>query len=117
MAEWSVNNRACTTLWFTLLNMDQLFTNFDDSGSLTMKDLTFFNPTSSSDARRIEATLISDQLDTTFIEGRGARYEDGIDREAAVASMIDILTDEGKTLEEFATSVDESYLFWEEPQL
>jgi len=114
MADWTKNNRACTTLWTTLYNMQQLVTNFEESGELKMSDLTFYNVLSSSELRQQEARIIADQLDNVFRVGRGAKYEEGIDRSKAMSSMIEVLTDEEKELKELAKTVDESYLFWGE---
>jgi hypothetical protein len=114
MADWSRNNRACTTLWTTLFNMQQLSTNFDDSGDLTMKDLVFFNPLSSSGLRKQEATIIADQLDHIFRVGRGAKYEDSVDRASAMSRMVDTLVDEDKQVKDLASVIDDSYNFWGE---
>ena len=114
MQEWSENNRACTTLWSTLFRMRQLFTSFSDSGTLTMPDLTFFNPTASASMRRQEATILADELDNIFIVGRGAQYEDGVSHDQAVAATIEILTNGEKNLTDLALAVDENYLFWGE---
>jgi len=114
MAQWSRNNRACTTLWTTLYTMQQLTTNFEDSGALTMNDLTFFNALSGPDLRNQESKIIADQLDNVFRIGRGAKYEQGIDRSKAISNMIEILCDEEKQVNELAFTVDEAYLFWGE---
>jgi hypothetical protein len=116
MHEWSGNNRACTTLWSTLFRMNQLFTSFNESGTLTMPDLTFFSPTDSSSMRRQAATILADQLDNIFIVGRGAEYEQGVTHDGAVAATIEILTDAEKSLTDLALVVDENYLFWGEPR-
>lgn len=114
MANWTKNNRACTTLWTTLFNMKQLQSNFEDSGQLKMEDLTFYNVFSSSDQRNQQAKIIADQLDNIFRIGRGAKYENGISRSDAVTTMIVILTDDSKTVEELAIKIDKQYLFWGE---
>lgn len=116
MQEWSENNRACTTLWTTLFRMNQLFTSFDESGTLTMPDLTFFSPTDSSSMRRQAAIILADQLDNIFTVGRGAQYEDGVTHDQAVAATVEILTDAEKNLTDLASAVDENYLFWGEPR-
>jgi predicted RNase H-related nuclease YkuK (DUF458 family) len=94
--------------------MQQLITNFDESGDLKMNDLTFFNVLSSSDLRKQESKIIADLLDNVFRIGRGAKYEEGIDRSKAISSMIEILSDEDKQVKELAFTVDEAYLFWGE---
>ena len=114
MAEWSKNNRACTTLWTTLFRMNQLFTAFIDSGELKMNDLTFFNEATSDELRAEEAMILADQLDNIFIIGRGAEYEADIDQTTALTAIVAVLTDEDKTVEELASVVDDNYLFWGE---
>jgi len=113
-ATWTANNRACTTLWTTLYNMTQLVTNFDDSGELKMKDLTYYNPLASAEMRRQAALMISDQLDNIFRIGRGAKYEKDIDRDDAITGMMEVLEDENKTVKELASVADKLYRFWGE---
>ncbi|MDJ1498911.1 hypothetical protein QNI19_38645 [Cytophagaceae bacterium DM2B3-1] len=114
MADWSKNNRACTTLWTTLFLMQQLSTNFDDSGDLKMSDLTFYNTLGSSELRKQQAKIVADQLDNIFRIGRGAKYEENVDRGKAMNGMIEILTEESKQIKDLASNVDDSYRFWEE---
>lgn len=114
MTEWSKNNRACTTLWATLFRMNQVFTPFSESGELSVGDLTFYNEASSNELREQEATIMADQLDIIFIVGRGAEYEEHVDRTTAVASLVSILTNETKTVTDLAGVVDDHYLFWGE---
>ena len=114
MANWTKNNRACTTLWSTLNRMQQLSTNFDKSGDLKMNDLTFFNVLGSTELRRQQATIIADQLDNIFRIGRGAKYETGFDRTKAINSMVEILINEEKRINDLASTVDDAYNFWGE---
>lgn len=114
MADWSKNNRACTTLWTTLTKMQQLSTNFDDSGDLKMNDLTFYNALGSADLRKQQAIIIADQLDNIFRIGRGAEYEKDIDRSKAISSIVAILIDEEKLVKDLASTVDDAYNFWGE---
>ena len=117
MADWSANNRACTTLWSTLFYMHQLATNFDESGDLAMSDLTYFNPLSSSELRRQQAIILADQLDNIFRIGRGAQYENNVDRTNAMNSIITILIDGKNMVKDLAKTVDDSYRFWGENPL
>jgi hypothetical protein len=114
MADWTRTNKACSTLWLTLFNMQQLSTNFETSGDIKMNDLTFFNELDSSELRQQQAAVVADQLDNIFRTGRGATYEAGFDRTKAMTGMISILTDAGKTVSDLAANVDGSYLFWQE---
>jgi len=114
MANWSPTIRACKTLWTTLFQMHQLVTNFDDTGNLKISDLTFYNSLSSAALRQQNATILADladQLDNTFITGRGATYKAGADRTKAMQTMVDILTDGTKMVSDLAVAVDGCYQF------
>jgi hypothetical protein len=114
MADWTKNNRACTTLWTTLFKMQQLSTNFDDSGELKINNLTFYNSLGSAELRKQQAIIIADQLDNVFRIGRGAEYEKNVDRTKAISCTVDILTDEDKLVKDLASAIDDSYNFWGE---
>jgi len=114
MADWSPNNRACTTLWSTFYIMKQLSTNFNDSGDLVMSDLTYYNPLASAELRKLDAKMIADQLDNVFRVGRGAKYEDKMTKTKAINSMVKVLTDDTKMVKDLAKAVDDAYRFWGE---
>lgn len=114
MAIWTSTNRACKTLWTSLYSMQQLVTNFDDSGALFMNDLTFYNELADADQLSDEAKIVADQLDNIFINGRGAKYEPGVDHAQAISGMIAILIDKTKQVQDLASQVDASYKFWGE---
>jgi hypothetical protein len=114
MFQWSNNNRACSTLWSSLFTMHELNTNFVNSGTLTMQDLTFYNPLSSADLRNQEANDIANHLDTVFITGRGAKYQSGVDQSDAVSKMAAILSDGTKTLTDLASTAHDCYSFFGE---
>jgi hypothetical protein len=111
MADWSNNNRACTTLWAELHNMQQLSNNFDDSGKLQMKDLLFYNSLSSAELRESQAVTIADHLDNFFRLVLKAPYETDIDRTSAIHKMVGILIDGSKYVSDLASTVDDSYKF------
>jgi len=112
MADWTKNNRACTTLWTTLYSMQQLSTNFDDSGELKMNELTFYNSLDSAELGKQQSTIIADHLDNVFRLGSGATFEPGINRTKALSNMIEVLADEEKQVKDLASTVDEAYSFW-----
>ena len=116
MSNWTMNNRASTTLWTTLSRMNQLDTNFEESGALKISDLTFFNTLSSSAAQAQDAAMIADELDNIFRVGRGAEFEDGVDRLIAMDAMVTVLSDPEKLVMELAQTVDDMYRFWKETQ-
>lgn len=114
MGKWDTNARANETLWTTLYLLNQLFTNYKESGSLAMKDLTFYNPLVSSDFRRNQALMLADQLDNVFRMGRGAIFEPGVERGDAILKITGLMTDGEKTVEDLAELVDDLYKFWQE---
>ena len=117
MAEWKKNNRACTTTWTTLRVLGQNDLVFKDSGNVEMNKLTFWNQTTSSDLREIQARALAIQIDNIFRMIRKAEYEDGIDTENAIDSICDALTTEAMTISELAEVNDSLYLFWGEDEI
>ena len=111
---WSMNNRSCTTTWITLFRLKQLRKPFAEAGNIRMKDLKFFNPHLSLELLRQEAAMLTDMIDVIFIVGRGAVYEDGINRPIAMNKMTDILTNANSTVADFAAVNDGNYMFWNE---
>ncbi|WP_345972167.1 hypothetical protein [Sulfurimonas diazotrophicus] len=114
MAYWSKNNRACKTTWSTLKLLDQLDTVFLEAGELKIKELTFFNQTSSTDQRKAAARMLAIQLDNVFREVRGATYEEDITGEQAIDSMLKVLTTPEATVSDLAEKCDVSYNFYGE---
>lgn len=111
---WSTSNRADTTLWITLYSMNQLTTNFADSGTLTMDQLTFFNPLASPEQQAHTVAMVADQLDNVFLNGRGATYEPGVTHSSAISGLVAILGDKTQTVATLASTADSLYLFWDE---
>ena len=111
MSDWSKNNLACTTTWTTLMVLEQLHEVFSKSGTLTMKDLAYWNNAASAEMRKIQATTIAHQTDNIFIKLRGAKYEAGSTQQKAVDEMVTTMTDETKTVSDLAAINDSNYLF------
>jgi uncharacterized protein YicC (UPF0701 family) len=116
MAKWSKNNRACKTAWSTLRVLEQLKEVFSAAGSLKMRDLTFYNQTSSKELRASLSRMLATQLDNIFREIRSARYEEGVTAEQAIEAMAGILTDGDLTVADLAETCDESYKFFGEDE-
>jgi hypothetical protein len=75
-----------------------------------MSDLLFYNPTSSQDYLKIEATLIANKIDQQFTIG-GAKLENSISRNSALMDMITTLLDKNKTILDLAEVNDKNYYF------
>lgn len=114
MSIWNRNNRACTVTWITLRVLDQNNKVFRESGVVRMPELTFWNQAASSEMRKLQATVISNQMDNFFRQIHRAVYEEGVAREKAVSGMVNILTDEEKTISDLAEAADANYQFWGE---
>jgi len=114
MADWSKNNRACTTTWTTLMVLDQLKTGFDDAGGMKMSLLTFWNAADSGEMRSLKVSTLAIQMDNIFTMVRGAKYEEGKDKGSALQDIKNIMTSPDKTVKDLAAANDENYLFWQE---
>jgi hypothetical protein len=111
MAEWSPNNRACKTTWFTLFVLNQHQEAFPDAGELKMKDLTFYSRTADADLRKTMARDLAIAMDNNFRLIRGADFEKSVQPGAAIKDMVDVLLDEDKTMTELAAVNDDNYRF------
>ena len=111
MAEWSPNNRACKTTWFTLFVLNQHQEAFPDAGKLQMKDLTFYSRTADADLRKTMARDLAIAMDNNFRLIRGANFEQSVQPEAALGDMVNTLLDEDKTMADLAGVNDNNYRF------
>ncbi len=116
MCTWNKNNRACTTTWTTLRVLDQNMKVFNDSGEVKMSNLTFWNPTASSEMRKFQATSLANQIDNVFILIRKAKYENNVTKEKAITDITNTFINENKTICDLAEVIDSDYLFWGEEQ-
>ena len=114
MPAWSPNNLACRTTWTTLMVLDQSDETFDASGAIKVRDFTFWNNADSAEMRKTKATTLAVQMDNIFVKLRGARYETGVDAEAAIKAIVAILTKGDRTMADLAARNDASYQFWGE---
>lgn len=110
MANWTTDKPAHVDTWFSLFRLKQIREPFDGAGKIKMSELLFYNPTSSDDHLKIEATLIANTIDKQFT-GWGAKLENNISRNAAILDMINILIDKEKTILELAEINDKNYFF------
>jgi hypothetical protein len=111
MADWSKNNRACKTTWFTLFVLDQSDKAFKESEDIRMNELTFWNQSSSAEMRQSQARALCIQMHNNFTLIRKAKLENGVNKEKAIFDMCNVLMDESKTLKDLAAVIDDNYLF------
>lgn len=116
MAEWSVNHRACTTTYTTLIVLAQLPRDlpFPDAGAVKMNGLAFWKLTSSAQVRRVQAGALAVQIDNVFRDIRGAVYEPGVDPDAVPGLIREALLRSEDTVADLAALFDGLYLFWRE---
>ena len=58
MAKWTTENPAFVDTWFSLFRLGQTKKQFNAADTIKMSEFTFFNPLSSKDNLKIEATII-----------------------------------------------------------
>jgi hypothetical protein len=114
MADWNKNNRACTTTWSTLRVLAQHEEVFSRSGSLAMKQLTFWNPTVTAQMKDLQVQTLARQMDNVFRKIRKAKYESGVDTDRAIGDMTTVMINGDKTVSELASIIDDDYAFWGE---
>ena len=115
MSDWSKNNKAHSLTWFSLKVLDQLSTGFQDSGQLTVGDLTFWGALSTNELKQTQAATLAINLDNMFRMVFNAQLEDGRDRMAAISALQAALGSADTTLPELAAISDENYAFLGEP--
>lgn len=115
MADWSVNSRACTSVWVALRLLEQSKKVFKVSGIIPVKKFLFWNPAASAEMRRLQATTLAKQMDNIFRLIDGATLEKDVTVADAVASMAGILVDGDQTMADLAAACDACYRFWGEP--
>lgn len=114
--KWSQNNRACKTVWTTLMVLDQINEQetFAATGAIKVGDLTFYPKDGTQDVLAARAKALALQIDKVFRKIRGAVYEEGKDQMQAVTAMTEVLKDKDKTVAEFAGIADDLYRFFQE---
>lgn len=114
--KWSANNRACKTVWSTLMVLDQIGEDqsFDSTGKKTVGNLRFFPHDGSQDIIDIRAKSLAIQIDKVFRMIRGATYENNVSQSQAVDALAVVLKDKEQTVAELANKADDQYLFFKE---
>ncbi len=109
MNKWDKSNKACITLWSTLFGMQQLDTDFRESGSLKMSDLSFNNGSETNGSGNPEA--IANRLDDVLSIGTGIKYESGIDRSTARSNLSAVLSTKENKVTDLADIIKMTYAF------
>jgi len=111
MSTWSKNHLECVNTWFALRMLEQTRRPFKTAGAQKMKDLLFFNPTSTADVRRDAARTLARQLHNVFVDGFGAELESGATRTKAVSGLVAVLVERTKSVADLAVVNDRNYRF------
>ncbi|WP_455204219.1 hypothetical protein [Kaarinaea lacus] len=114
--KWSKNNRACKTVWSTLVALDQMSERqmFKTAGGKKIKSLTFFAKDASGDMLSVRAKAFAHQCDKVFRFVRGAQYEDNVTTQKAINALVKVLKDGEKTVADLADVADDAYFFFRE---
>ena len=113
---WSNNNRACTTMWRTLIGLQQLTRRdvFKLAGDKPLRNLPYYAQDGGDGVVRTRAEALALQIDGVFVELRGAKYEENVDQKQAVEAMVEILIDREKSVADLAATADDKYFFFQE---
>jgi hypothetical protein len=106
---WRNDRPCCVMTWSTLLLLGQLTQTFDKSGTILMRRLSFW--AGSQQARTARARALAIQIDGTYRDMFGSKYESGVTRQIAVPRILGVLLTAGASVEQLADANDLSYLF------
>jgi tRNA A37 threonylcarbamoyladenosine modification protein TsaB len=95
--------------WSTLALLGEHTKTFDKAGPLKMKNLLFW--AGSQEARQARARTLAVQMDATFRELFGSKYEAGSNKSRAIIAMTAVLLQADQTVEALADADDALYLF------
>lgn len=114
--KWSSNNRACKTVWSVLKGLDQIseLQPFKSTGEIKIKELTFYPQDAGDDIGEAKPHAFALQLDRVFRNIRRAEYEEGIDKQQAVETMLAVLEQGEETVTKLSDVADDMYLFLDE---
>jgi hypothetical protein len=113
MENWK-NNLSYGYTWLVLLRLKQINVVFNNAKDMKMSELAFYNPTVSDYLLRAEALNLANTIHSAFEIGMGAKLEKNISQDLAINSMVEILINADKTIEDLAVKNDENYCFLNE---
>lgn len=109
---WNPNNRAHACLWlFEKWHHGHREEPFSLAGEWRTDFLIKAAAGESAELRQKKAETHAELLDDAFTSLFGARYEQGMTAERAIAGMLAVLADAAKRLKDLGPSVDEAYRF------
>lgn len=108
-ATWSNKKPACVITWGTLAVLGESTRAFPNSGTVKMKQLTFW--VGSPDLRSVRARRLAVQIDLTFRDMLNSKFESGVTKTKAIPKMTDLLLEGEETMADFAKLNDELYRF------
>jgi len=108
-ATWSNKKPACVITWGTLAVLGESTRSFPNSGSITMKQMTFW--VGSAELRSVRARRLAVQIDLTFRNMLRSRFEKNVTKTKSIPAMTDELLDGEATMADFAKLTDSLYEF------
>lgn len=106
---WKNTRPCCVITWSTLALLGEHSKTFDVSGDLALRRLTYW--AGSDQAREARARALAVQLDSTFRDLFGSKYETNVKKTQAILGMTAVLLDGDKTMADLAEADDLLYLF------
>ena len=114
MAKLSVNNRAHTQTYATLVLLKQIDdVAFNDAADTKMPELRFWSTVAGNDMRQQSAEALAQQIDNMFRSPEiwGAQLEPSVSLNQAISSLAKALFDAEGTILQLATVADDGYRF------
>ena len=110
---WTQTSDTCISVYGSLIQLKQVDENtaFNDTGPLQMQNLQYYNSAASSDINNAAALALAKVMDSLLSNSFGGAYKDGFDSNKAVSTMLPILQDGTKTVENLSDTIDTIYSF------
>ena len=109
MGQWKNDRPACVMTWSTLALLGEHSTPFPSAGGIKMTQLMFWAGSTTGRAARARALAV--QIDSTFRDLFGSKYEKSVTKTKAIMDMTNALLVAKNTLLDFADVNDGLYLF------
>ena len=110
---WTQTSNTCISLYGSLIQLKQIDENtaFDDAGPLQMQNLQYYNSAASGDINNASALALAKVMDSMLSNSFGGAYKSGFDSNKAVSTMLPVLQDGTKTVENLSDTIDTIYSF------
>ena len=106
---WTNKRPCCVMTWSTLALLGEHSKTFDVAGDLALRRMTYW--AGSDDAREARARALAVQMDSTFRDLFGSKYETGVKKPQAILAMTATLLQGDQTMADLGEADDLLYLF------